>query len=600
MWRKTLSRPQVAVLAIAALQVCGILGISRLSGFHYDDFINSWLAARFAPSREYFLWANYDHFGLGQRIVHWIVLRGGGLSWGVVSGAMIVTGLLTLYTAWRCARVLAGESWWTVGGVALVALSPLWANSWMWWASTSDFTLTLPAMFVALELACRRALGAPRWTSVGAALAVGVALLSQERPFILPCVFVLVVVALIAERLHPRLLWRHVISVWDLWCACGVVLAAYLVLMLKGRYLQNELPGTGFQMSTSDPAQLSRFLGLNLGQLLLPSLTGVLPGSWPMAVVITAAVAALLALLGVLVAIPRAWRALMLWVLAAEACMLPVAIGRGALIHVALEPRYSVDVLPFTLLAVALLGREVQAGRVRPGFRGSWGAAGMALRWVAMCALAGVSFVSMETFARTYMGSVSGEAHRFVEAVRRLPAGPDETFIDGALPLRLFLVPPENNGPYGTLSEFIRVARPELSLGNRSARFINTITPLGEGVRFRREATATRAFERSEQADGTVRCTLPVPPELSGASALLLELPPSENGALWVTPLRVQRDAPEEHEVPVPAQVSSVPNSAVIRIDARTVAVGVTLRGHEHACASPVVISALTALPLAP
>jgi hypothetical protein len=606
------------------------LDVSR-AGFIFDDFVNYWVARiHHWPTPSYFLHGDYGHLSMGQRLLHYVVLYLGRLRWEGVMVCQVGFGLIISLSAWRMVRLLAGP-WWAVAGTAMVAFSPLWADSWLWWSSGIDYFVSLPACFLAFELASRRILGGPRRLSLQVALWMVVAFAFRERPAVLPMSYLLLALALYPDRLGWSRTIRYLASLWDLALASSLVVAAYGALLVVTRselLTQARNPSLG----AAGPGAALRFVGNFLAHVFVPGLVGLVPSVWPWPAATTGAAALLVAsaALVVVLLLPRGWRALLFLAGSVLTSVLPVAIGRAGVPGLALQPRYGVEILPMVALTVALLGREWQAGRVRawvaraapsPAVANAGRAAGLA----ALAAVITVGILSCLRFEETWSAGPPGSAARplivpartFRRSLRALATGPGETLLDGLIPPALLLVGPHDQyGAWTMLSGLVSSVRSDVSLGRLPAELVSVIDGGGSIQRYRTGASATvpasalRFAGAGAHPPGAGRfCAsgkqvqIVAPAPSAAGAAVLVELvwavPPARRPApMWVAPIRIDKNGLQGRGALVPGSSAPLATAAVIAVDPGTAEVGFELPDGSDGCIEGLRVTPVVAAPL--
>jgi hypothetical protein len=568
---------------IVVVQAAIVTAVAIRSGFVYDDFVNLWISRRVPFGWTYLTWPNYDHFGLGQRLVHYVVLFLGRGRWEVVIAAQVLLGALTTWTAWRLARLVSGSGKWALATVGFTAFSPIWANTWIWWSAAADMVLAIPCMLLVLECAARRLRGGPRWLSLAGASALAVVLTSRERPLLLPAILILLAIFDSAPARISGAVARLRAN-WDLWIATGLVSAFFLVVDL--RFMSRQFPGR-HAMAAVHVSQISSFLVANFSRLVLPSLVGVLPVAWNSpAITAIAAIAALVAILVTAFGIRGGWKA---WALLAAATVLLdllLAIGRAGIGDVcAIEPRYSVELLPFMVTTIALLGASARVGGTRAWLTRFLECLPRRSVLVgAAAAFIALSLASTHLYERAWLGGVTSTARRFRQTVAALPPG--AALVEGAVPQSLSL----QAGPWDAVSTMVGRARPDVQIANADAE---SILRIGEDGRL--EAYERAAPSRTD-ARGLVRA--PSAPEKNGpparatpgerafvgvdanplrdAEAVLMTVQwRSRTG--WWNPTTILDSQARIRADPVPAGFTPFPVQAIVPITAHETAIGFEL-----------------------
>ena len=605
-----------------------LIAVSR-AGFFNDDIINHWIAADFHQlSLAYLFRSDYGHLSIGQRAFHYFVLFHGRLHWEWVVVAQVLFGLLISLAAWRMVRVLAGP-WWALAGTAVIAVSPLWGDSWPWWSSAVDYLISLPACYLALELACRRMLGGPRSLSLGVAASMGVAFAFRERPAVLPAVYLLLALALLPDRLSVKGAARSLASLWDLAVASAIPVVIYVWLLLTRAELLDQLKNP--KVSAWAPHNLVEFIGDFLARVFVPSLVGILPMAWPSPIAMAALGAVLVGLLALLTAFvfPRGWRMIGFLIGSTLLSLLPVAIGRGATPVLALQPRYGVEILPIVTLTLALLGREWEAGRVRAWVTAAWRSPAIARAITAgsMLGLTGVVVTSLfsglrfeRAWSRYVQWPVPPRAQPIIEmasafrrSLRALDTPPGETFIDGIIPPMLLLAwPPEKNDPHhSAVSALLAHARPDVSIGQLPSTKVSVIESDAGIHRYHLGATVTvpaNALHFSvaqgpltdDQFCGDrqeIALTTSLPADAK--EAVLIEVLWGTRGHRppWLTPIRVPASGNSIPGPLVPGVDTSRATAAVIRIEPGTAAVGFQLATGFDGCIAGLRVTDLVSAP---
>ena len=605
-----------ALLAITSVHCAMAAFFASRSGLMFDDFQNLEIAGRPGSELRYLLIPNYGHLGIGQRLMHQVVLGWLRAQWPAVTAALVTTGLITAVTCWRACRALEARPAWSVAAVAIVLLSPLWGTGWTWWSCGADYFVCIPATFIAFECAVRRIRSGSRKWSAGAVLAVAAALSSRERPLILPVSFALLALALTPDRLTIRSALRQLRETWDLWGSGSLLVAIYLVIQVHGNFLSGQRPGQHPWVTTS-PVQLASFELIHASRLIGPALLGILPQYWPNPTAMAAVADATLLELALwsLLVLSRAWRAWVFLLASAVLSVLPLAIGRGGAGEVfALEPRYGVELLPSVAIAFVLFGAEAQAGRLvrwasllRRWSTGLWTMAG--LMAVGSTAL---SLYSVDQLQTGWQGGAAARARRFRIGVQELSAGSDTAVLDGAVPPGIVGAPMWRNDSSATLSSVVRRVRDRVRFFDESRTEVESVDDEGRVHRQHRAAFTTferdrltviaaepNDADRARCGDGTPCGFIGVAGnETRGQQALLLEVVWRAHAPEWALPARLLgADGPFARQTPVPASVSAFPTAAIVRLDGREAEAAVGFEVPSAALASVAAVRVATLTP---
>ena len=601
----------VGLFIVLGAQLFSVVYATSHSGFLFDDFINFWLAREYRHvTWGYLTRDNFGHLAVFQRLIFNWVFKADHAHWRSVVGWVSFFNLLASYTAFRLATVIVGSSRWAVAAAAACALSPLWAGSF-WFAAAADTLIALPLVFIALELALRRIQGGSRLYSLGAAGVLGLSLLSRERPAVLPGAIALLVVAIVPSALTPRTILRAFTTTLDLWLSFLLTLSGYAVFIFtKGELLhQMKIPG----LAASGPLQVGEYISKALSRVILPSLVGIIPHAWDAKtpVRVAADLAALAGLAGIICAFPRGWRIVVFlfgsWVLS----LAPVGLGRGGAAEIfSIEVRYGVELLPFICLAVALLGREARAGRIRPVFSPAlnWFGrhrAGTATVGFLVVAYAALSFGSMARYQEHWNGGVADFARRYRLAVDNLTLPSQSTLLDVTLTQRLNLLPLLESQDWAQLSMWLAEMRPKLPISNPDETFVHQLdSETLAATRFRRSlehedvATAdlkilntARAVEGNEvclqpsDSKPARRVLAPLSNPPAGASAVLLEVEwrPGRR-PFWIAPGSLGVDGTWTQEAFAPAGMGAKRTAVVIPLGREIREIGLEIAGTQQAC----------------
>lgn len=357
-WQGGLGRVALVLLVLQLLW----RGVLLAKGyFTQDDFLMLWLAHH--PVTLASLFQDYSgHLFPGGFAIAAAQVRLAPLDWATAVLVICALQILASAMAWVVLRRLLPTGLWAPLLFGLFVFSPLTLWSTQWWAVAIQFLPVTACAFIAVWGLLRGTQDGWRRGDAVALGAVVAALLFQERGLLVP--LLLAAVALAEERggVVGRVraaLTRHL----RLWASLVVVLAAYLALHV----LVAPVRGTGAQGSGGFWEILKNYFLRNL----LPGLAG---GPWsshnvggrfvtpPTGLGVVTGVA-LLAVAAWTIWIRRAaiigWLLLLVFAVVNCALLFGGRTGNGP--AYALVPRYTADVVPAFIVALALVVRVLPA-----------------------------------------------------------------------------------------------------------------------------------------------------------------------------------------------------------------------------------------------
>jgi hypothetical protein len=569
----------VALVLVA--QAGLLLWVFSSTGPYMDDFMVFYLMNRMSFA-EFMPYSIYGHICLLQKLLQYAAMFASGFSWRVMTAAELVCAWLTLYTGWRLIRAVSARRWFALLGVAMVAVTPMWPSVWSWWSSSTDALMTLPCIFLFFEALWHRAeTGRRRWTFAVALWAV-LATLNQEREGVLPLTGLLFLFAATPPQGFKDA-WRRVLSLWDVWIACGVGLAAAGFVVVRYGMILNQLPGRGSPAAATGVLDVARFVGAHLGLVLFPSVTGTIASTWGAAqwwvAGFAAALWAAMAWLGRGRRLGWAWAFL---ILSPVVLMVPVAVGRGNVFALALEPRYGLGslvylVLFFALLDRALFGAPAEAAPVAERTRRAAQALAIGLT---VLGVAG----STLTAARHLAGNDGAAlARRLRLTWAAIPTSPDDTLLEAAVPQPILLLPIVESYQWALQTPLLERVRPGLSLNDLKRPRVSRVT-------------ADAALETYQRLDlgGAIDVAPGCQPSAKSRDVVIQkkDLPEAQAIVLspswattdvpeWATPFRQLADGTRVRDLPVPAALTANYTLALFPLDATVTAVGFELpEGH--------------------
>ncbi|GAB2878868.1 hypothetical protein [Nocardioides pacificus] len=350
-------RQGMAALAVLAATAIWRGVLLRDSFFNQDDY---YLAARGAASElgwDYLLRDTAGHVNPGQQIAFWTLSRVAAFDWGSVALFVLAMQLLTTVALWHVLTRMLPGSWVRVLLLAVFSWSPLTLATTLWWSAAMALWPHVFFSVLAVLMWLRSSQGAgPRWLNrVGCLLALCGGLLWHERAVLIPAVVFGVAVAMADDASGWRRLPRALRRDWPLWLGHALVLGGFL--FAHSRLTTVEGGGSSVRESFSITWA---FIAENVlpGLLAGPWAGGVdggavVPAVWVPWVAVALTVIAVVLLLRV--GGPGGWWALVLLVGYIAADLTLLLAGRGGFGRViALDPRYSSDILHVAVLSVAV------------------------------------------------------------------------------------------------------------------------------------------------------------------------------------------------------------------------------------------------------
>ncbi|MDP3966877.1 MAG: hypothetical protein Q8Q02_01245 [Nocardioides sp.] len=361
-WR---DRPGLVALGVLAVMVVWRGVLLRDSFFNQDDYYLTARAWSSALDLQFLTRDTAGHLNPLQQLTYWVVSRWAPFEWGPVAGFVLVLQTLATVFTWHVLTRLLPGRWVRVPLLAVFALSPLTLATTLWWSAAMGLWPHVLVAMLAVLLLLRLEQGAagPRWAVLGILVCVVVGVLWYERSVLVPAVLYGVAVALRSDVRGWRRLVAPARSRPALWIALVVVVGGFLAVHSALTEIEGGATSWG---------DLPGLVGSYLGRNVVP---GLVSGPWQASLEGGAVVPATwVVVLSVgLVLLGGAWLlrvggatagwATVLLVGYLTANLVLLVSGRGGFgTLIALDPRYSADVVHVAVLAAALALREVSPG----------------------------------------------------------------------------------------------------------------------------------------------------------------------------------------------------------------------------------------------
>ncbi|HXP21173.1 MAG TPA: hypothetical protein VN840_16135 [Streptosporangiaceae bacterium] len=345
--------------------------------FRQDDFHVLDMAAQSSFNWSYLTFVGAGHLIIGARVIAWVISRISLYNWALASGVSLAFVAGASVAALRLMRTLFGERPAILIPLAVYLLSPLTLADLGWWSSAMESApLQLATFMVVTSHVWYVRTGRTRHLAAAVCwLAFG--LLFFEKALVLPLLLFAITAAFLMDR--RALLdasFRTLTRFWKAWLAYGLLLVAYVIVLLVALHTSAAQPQT--------PGSVTSVLTFAFGLVKETFLPGAIGGPWqwfpvaggsyafsapPAALIWLSAVVAA-AVIGASLAFrrtaARAWVILAGWVILAD--MLPVIVGRLNAFSPAvlgLETRYLADAVPVLAICVGLAFWPL-AGEKRP------------------------------------------------------------------------------------------------------------------------------------------------------------------------------------------------------------------------------------------
>ncbi|GAB3265194.1 hypothetical protein [Nocardioides dilutus] len=352
--------------AVAALGVIGVMAVwrgvlLRDSYFNQDDFVLTSLGRDRPLTWDYLMEPWIGHVTPAQQLAYWVAARWAPLDWPPTAMFILALQTLTCVVMWHVlTRILPGR-WVRVPLLAVLAWSPMTLATTLWWVAAMCLWPHLFFSLLAVLFLLRAHQGAGRrWVNLTVCLLATVAGLTWHERAVLIAPVMLGVAALLEDDGGPvRRLWAALRAYPGLWLTYTVGLAAYLYAHTRITAVEgggNTLPeslkiAVTYLGENTVPGLMGGpwFAEVNGGAVAPPGWVTV--ASWVLAV----GLAVLLVRRGGKAA-PWALVFLFLYIVGD---LLMLLAGRGGFGRViALDPRYTADIVHVAVLAVALALRD--------------------------------------------------------------------------------------------------------------------------------------------------------------------------------------------------------------------------------------------------
>lgn len=361
-WR---DRPGLVALGVLVAMVLWRGVLLRDSFFNQDDYYLTARAWSSALDLQFLTRDTAGHLNPLQQLTYWVVSRVAPFEWGPVAGFVLTLQTLATVITWHVLTRLLPGRWARVPLLAVFALSPLTLATTLWWSAAMGLWPHVVVAMLAVLLLLRLEQGAPgpRWAALGIVLCVLVGVLWYERSVLVPAVLYGVAVALRPDVRGWRRLVAPARARPALWLLLGVVVGGFLAVHSAMTAIE------GGATSWRDlPGLVGSYLGRNVAPGLVSgpwqaTLEGgaVVPATWVVVLSVALVLLAGVWLLRVGGA-TAGWAAVLLVGYLAANLVLLVS-GRGGFgTLIALDPRYSADVVHVAVLAGALALREASPG----------------------------------------------------------------------------------------------------------------------------------------------------------------------------------------------------------------------------------------------
>jgi hypothetical protein len=318
------------------------------SQFYTDDFLYLQIARDAKVNLDWFVADNYGHFAPLTRLAYLVVQRSFGVNY---RAAAIVPALLVVVIGaamLSICRRMTGRTFPTLALTALSTSSVLVLRVVFWWGAAFHVLAALAACVVCIACFTGYCLEHRRRLLLSAVLALGVALLIQERP-LLTIGYLVLLRYLLRCGLAPDVPVRRAIvrDRW-MWAPFGVLLALYLGYRLL---VFPSAPTT----TKSSGALL--FITSGWMRSFLPAVAGFRAGpvtGWITAQGVAGSAVILLAFVTLALRRVGSWRAITFFAAAYVANMVIVVLGRTvSAVPMSRDLQYFVDAFLALILALA-------------------------------------------------------------------------------------------------------------------------------------------------------------------------------------------------------------------------------------------------------
>jgi hypothetical protein len=414
-----------ALLVILLGQSALLVWATRHAGFFADD----WVLLSSAHAGAGVGWSSlrravFGHFAPGARAAGYVVQRFTPMDYLPSRVFIVLVALACTVVLWRILTLLVGPHPVVAASVAVVAWSPMWVPSVVWWSAALQSVFGLLLSLVCAYGVLRHVVTRRWWPLVYAVLSLTVGLLLYEKPILWAVLLPVLVGVVLSDSVLGglRITLRH----WRSWLVLAVPVVAYAVQYVVGKYGAAYPPPTG--------GQFGSFLWSAWGETFVPGLAGASP---PRTIDPARPLALLLALqlipLALVAVSVRRWRpAWRLWVLFAGFWLVNVGVvgyTRASRYGAASgrQARYLVENLPLLAVVVVVALVPLRAG-LRAAAQDSTPPAPVLRRpaWavvatVAAAVFATVCVLSAEVLRRPSPGADAGRYLRTLQADLRDP-----------------------------------------------------------------------------------------------------------------------------------------------------------------------------------